>query len=74
MVDTGESVYDWINRNTSQNGASRVVTVAGGTVIINAQRAAEVGDAEQVSSMPGAPNAPAPAFPVAPDDPPEELS
>ena len=74
MVDTGESVYDWINRNTAQNGASRVVTVAGGTVIINAQRAAEVGDADQVSSVPGAPNAPAPALLVTPDDPPEDPS
>ncbi len=78
MVDTGESVYDWINRNTAQNSAPRVVTVPGGTVIINAQRAAEVGAADQVSPIPMAPMAPkAPppaAMPVVPDDLPEELS
>lgn len=71
VVDTGESVYDWIERNT-QNGSSRLVSTPGGTVVINARRAAP--DAEPIPAVPPA-NAPAAApFIVIPDDLPEDVS
>ncbi len=71
VVDTGESVYDWIERNT-QNSNSRLVSTPGGTVVINARRAAPAG--EPIAAVPP-PNAPAAApLLVVPDDLPEELS
>ena len=71
VVDTGESVYDWIERNT-QNGNSRLVSTPGGTVVINARRAAPV--AEPTTAVPPA-NAPAAApLIIIPDDLPDDLS
>lgn len=71
VVDTGESVYDWIERNT-QNGNSRLVSTPGGTVVINARRAAP--DVEPIDVVPPA-NAPAAApLIVIPDDLPEDVS
>ena len=77
VVDTGESVYEWMDRNTATQGGSRSGSVAGGTVIINAPRAAELRDADNATSqtvMTSPPHAPSPALPLSPDIEPEELS
>ncbi len=77
VVDTGESVYDWIDRNTATQQGTRLGSVVGGTVIINAPRAAAVSDADNLlgpAVTPTPPHAPAPAPPLFPEVEPEELS
>ena len=74
VVDTGESVYDWIDRNTASQGTVRLGSVSGGTVIINAPRAATLSEAEGFATPLIPPHAPAPASSLGPDVEPEELS